>query len=316
MSLYAESAALIAPARTVAVVGHIRPDADAIGSVCATVAALRQLGKEATGFIGQPHPFADNLLSIPGADEVVLAGELPDVDLIITVDCGALDRTGALAEEIGRRAETTLVIDHHSSNAGFGAVNLIVRDAESTTTILGRLFDELEVQIDKHIAHCLYAGLLTDTGGFRWGSAAMHTFAAQLMRTGIDIREISTDLLDSGSVHDLRMIGQALSRVEVHQAGEHRVAIIVADHALLSSASISAAEGLVDFVRSLDDTDLGVVFKESAPGLWHASLRSNTVDVSHIAVAMGGGGHIPAAGYTARGNAEEVVAALLNQVGR
>ncbi|GAB2513085.1 Bifunctional oligoribonuclease and PAP phosphatase NrnA [Corynebacterium atrinae] len=316
MSLYAEAAAIIRPARKIAVVGHIRPDADAIGSVCATVTALRQLGKDAAGYIGQSHPFADNLLSIPGADEVILSDELPEVDLITTVDCGALDRTGSLAEDIGRRAGATLVIDHHSSNAGFGAVNLIVRDAESTTTILGRLFDVLEVQIDRHIAHCLYAGLLTDTGGFRWGSAAMHTFAAQLMRTGIDIREISTDLLDSGSVADLRMIGQALSRVAVYQAGEHRVAVIVADHDLLASASLSAAEGLVDFVRSLDNTDLGVVFKESAPGLWHASLRSNSVDVSRVAVAMGGGGHIPAAGYTACGNADEVVAALLAQVGR
>lgn len=314
MTQYSEAASLIGQAQTVAVVGHVRPDADAIGSVCATVAALRQQGRQATGHIGQPGPFAANLLSIPGADEVELAAELPEVDLIITVDCGSLDRAGALAEEIGRRADITLVVDHHSTNSGFGVVNLIDLDAESTTTILGRLFEELEIQLDERIAHCLYAGLLTDTGSFRWGSPAMHTFAARLMSTGIDVRAIAVDLLDSGSVADLRMIGQALSGVTVHEAGDHRVAVIVAPHELLSTGSLSAVEGLVDFVRSLGGTDLGAVFKETVPGVWHVSLRSNEMDVSRVAVALGGGGHIPAAGYTARGDVDEALAALLGEL--
>ena len=314
MTQYSEAASLIGQAQTVAVVGHVRPDADAIGSVCATVAALRQQGRQATGYIGQPGPFAANLLSIPGADEVELAAELPEVDLIITVDCGSIDRTGTLAGAIAARAEDTVVIDHHSSNPGYGHVDLIDAGAESTTTVLGRLFELLDVTLDKPIAHALYAGLLTDTGSFRWGSPAMHTFAARLMSTGIDVRAIAVDLLDSGSVADLRMIGQALSGVTVHEAGDHRVAVIVAPHELLSTGSLSAVEGLVDFVRSLGGTDLGAVFKETVPGVWHVSLRSNEMDVSRVAVALGGGGHIPAAGYTARGDVDEALAALLGEL--
>jgi len=145
---YAEAAAAVTAARSVAVVGHVRPDADAIGSVCATVGALRQLGKEAVGLIGQTWPYAENLRTIPGAEEVQLVEELPDVDLIITVDCGSIDRTGRLAGAIAARVEDTLVIDHHASNVGFGAVNLLDFQAESTTTILGRLFEELGVELD------------------------------------------------------------------------------------------------------------------------------------------------------------------------
>ena len=82
----------------------------------------------------------------------------------------------------------------------------------------------------------------------------------------------------------------------------------------MKSGSLPAVEGLVDFVRSLDGTDLGAVFKESLPGVWHVSLRSNEMDVSRVAVALGGGGHIPAAGYTAFGTADEVLAALVGEL--
>ena len=264
MHSYAAAAAALAAADSVAVIGHVRPDADAIGSVCATVGALRQLGKQAVGLIGQADPFAENLLTIPGAREVELVDHLPEVDLIVTVDCGSIDRAGTLAGAIAARAEDTVVIDHHSSNEGFGRVNLLDFDAESTTTVLGRLFDMMGIELEPPIAHALYAGLLTDTGSFRWGSPAMHTFAARLMNTGLDVRAIAVDLLDSGSVADLRMIGRALASVEVHAAGEHHLALIVADHALVQSGSLPAVEGLVDFVRSLDGTDLGAVFKEGA----------------------------------------------------
>lgn len=314
MPSYAAAAEALVAADSVAVIGHVRPDADAIGSVCATVGALRQLGKRAVGLIGQQDPFAENLLTIPGAREVELADHLPEVDLIVTVDCGAIDRVGTLAGAVAARAEDTVVIDHHSSNEGFGRVNLLDFEAESTTTVLGRLFDMMGVELEPSIAHALYAGLLTDTGSFRWGSPAMHTFAARLMDTGLDVRSIAVDLLDSGSVADLRMIGRALASVEVHAAGKYRLALIVADHALVESGSLPAVEGLVDFVRSLDGTDLGAVFKETVPGVWHVSLRSNEMDVSRIAVALGGGGHIPAAGYTFRGTAAEATAALLREL--
>ncbi|RNE49376.1 DHH family phosphoesterase [Corynebacterium alimapuense] len=314
MSLYRDAIELITQADSIAVVGHVRPDADAIGSVCAMVAGLKQRGKHAVGMIGQNAEFAANLLTIPGAEDIQLTTELGQVDLVITVDCGSLDRTGALATQIQEGSNAVLVIDHHSSNPGFGDVNLLDLKAESTTTIIGRLFDELEIQIGSKIAHALYAGLLTDTGSFRWGSSAMHSFAAKLMATGIDVREIAVDMLDSGSIADLQMIGQALSGVKVHHAGRHQVAVIIADNALLQRGSLAAVEGLVDAVRSLDGTDIGAVLKESHPGLWHVSLRSDLMDVSQVAVALGGGGHIPAAGYSASGTAEQVLAGLLGEL--
>ncbi|WP_224400475.1 DHH family phosphoesterase [Corynebacterium poyangense] len=302
---------VIDSAARVAVVGHLRPDADAIGSITAVVHALRYLGKRARGFIGQAQEIPRNLLTIPGATDIELTAELPPVDLIIVVDCGSLDRTGALADAIAQSSRT-LVIDHHASNPGFGTLNIIQPEAESTTVILADLFKTLGVPLDRTLAHCLYAGVLTDTGSFRWGTPQMHLLAAQLMKTGLDTRRIAEELLDGNSVKDLRMMGSVLSGVTLEQIGELGVAYLIADRDTVYGHSSAAVESLADFVRVVDDADIGVVFKETSPGRWAVSLRSSHIDVSRIATQLGGGGHVPAAGYTTSGKTDTIVAELKN----
>lgn len=310
------AADLIRAAESVAVVGHVRSDADAVGSVSAMLLSLRQLGKQAVGVVGQPMAFSANLLSIPAAREIELADTLPEVDLVITVDCGSIDRTGLLSREIAEKWEQTLVIDHHASNPGFGIVNLLIPGAESTTTVIRELLRELDVELDRDIAHCLYAGLVTDTGSFRWGRPAMHELAAELMRTGIDSRQIGVDLIDSTSLVDLQMIGRVLAGVETERIGALTAAVLVAERDVIAGHSDAAVESLVDFVRALEGTDAGVVFKEMAPGFWAVSLRSSVINVSRVAVALGGGGHVPAAGYTAQGSIESVRADLTAALAR
>ncbi|MGD7001033.1 DHH family phosphoesterase [Corynebacterium halotolerans] len=310
------AADLIRAAESVAVVGHVRSDADAVGSVSAMLLSLRRLGKQAVGVVGQPMAFSANLLSIPAAREIELADTLPEVDLVITVDCGSIDRTGLLSREIAEKWEQTLVIDHHASNPGFGIVNLLIPGAESTTTVIRELLRELDVELDRDIAHCLYAGLVTDTGSFRWGRPAMHELAAELMRTGIDSRQIGVDLIDSTSLVDLQMIGRVLAGVETERIGALTAAVLVAERDVIAGHSDAAVESLVDFVRALEGTDAGVVFKEMAPGFWAVSLRSSVINVSRVAVALGGGGHVPAAGYTAQGSIESVRADLTAALAR
>lgn len=313
---YEGAADVLAKARTVAVVAHLRPDADAIGSAVALSLALKKLGKQATAHVGDLGPVPENLRSIPGAEMVEISRTLPeDADLIVTVDCGSLDRTGVLADEIAARMEQVLVIDHHASNQGFGAVNLIDR-AESTTTVLRRLFELLDVELDYDIAHCLYAGLMTDTGSFRWGTPGMHSLASELMSYGLDTRQIAVDLLDSTTANDLQMIGRVLSGLQVRRVGSHSAAILIADVEAISGHSDSAVESLVDFVRALEGSTIGAVFKEQAEGYWAVSLRSSTTDVSQLAVSLGGGGHVPAAGYVTKGPREAVVTEFLQALGR
>lgn len=308
---FSAAAELVNAAKSVNVVGHLRPDADAIGSVTATVEALQQMGKQAQGYIGQADPMPSNLLTIPGADDIVFTSTLPASDLTIVVDCGSIERTGDFEAAIIARREQIIVVDHHATNPGFGQVNLIDTQAESTTTILFDLFDHLAVQTTKSIAHGLYAGLLTDTGCFRWGRPAMHDMARHLMEYDLDIRDISAELIDKTSLADLRLVGQIMSKIEMHRAGPYNLAVLVADFETINGHSKTAVEGLIETVRAVDGADFGAVFKEYEPGVFTVSLRSSQLSVGSLAVHLGGGGHVPAAGYTARGTELEALDTLI-----
>lgn len=310
---FAQASDLVRQAESIAVIGHIRPDADAIGSVTTLLQAFRALGKKAHGLIGQSEPFAENLLSIPSANDVVCTDSIPDVDLHVVVDCGSLSRSGSLAELIG--SKPVIMVDHHSSNDGFGDVNLLDHHAESTTTILREWLRDLEVALTPGIAHSLYAGLVTDTGSFRWGRPQMHELASELVAHGLDTRAIAGELIDDISLAGLKMVGSVLAGIQLCEAADLRVAILTAPYELIKDRPMAEVEGLVDYVRGVDEADLGAVFKEYQPGWFAVSLRTTKdIDVSLIAGAVGGGGHLRAAGYTTEGTMAEVHDQLLTAV--
>ncbi|MDY6050596.1 MAG: DHH family phosphoesterase [Corynebacterium sp.] len=306
-------------AHHVAVIGHIRPDGDAIGSVTGLVTMLRQAGVTAYGYIGQPGQFADDLLTIPHAEKVRCAHGLPKaVDAAITVDCSTLDRTGTLQTGLEKllkaNPQALINVDHHASNTNFGSLNLVEAERESVTAILFGYIQPLAsygVHLNLTLAHQLYAGLVTDTGSFRWGNPAMFSVAAELVAVGLDTQSIAFDLMDHVSVDDLKFRGEALSRIQVIEVGALRLALIAATHDLIEGRAAGAVESLVEFVRAADETDIGVVFKELAPGSWTVSLRSRTVDVAAIATRLGGGGHTAAAGYSATGTVADLTNALV-----
>ncbi|QCB28671.1 DHH family phosphoesterase [Corynebacterium endometrii] len=297
-------------AERICVVTHLRPDADAIGSATALCIGMRQLGKEVRSIVGQHRALSDNLLTIPRAGNVRLADSLPtDYDLYVTVDCGSLARTGSVAQQLERKVAKgkVICIDHHASNEGFGTINLVDARCESTTSVLAKLFNLMNVQVDKQLAHCLYAGLVTDTGSFRWGRPEMHEFAGRLMQYGIDTKQIAVDLMDSTTADDLQMTGRVLAGLQLVSAGKYTMAVLTGHFTDIGGHSESAVESLVDFVRALRGTDMGVVFKEQSPGHWAVSLRSSTLNCADLAISLGGGGHIPAAGYSTSGTAEEIL---------
>lgn len=316
---YSQVASAIRQARRVVILAHVNPDADAIGSACALALGLKQLGISSRLYVGQDKPIPDNLLSIPYADKVELFEQdqaFPPADVVISVDCGSLSRTGTAAAEYQAFSGPCINIDHYDTNPGYGDINLVDPARESTTVVLYELFRTLGISLDREIAHGLYAGLMTDTGSFRWGSRLMHTMAAELMDYGLDPKQIAVDLVDLTAPDDLQMTGEVLSNLQIKSAGSVTMAVLQVPHHIIAAHSQSAVEKLVDFVRSLDGTNLGVVYKEMAPGYWNGSLRSREIDCSAIAMKLGGGGHVPAAGFAARGTAAEVIDELLTVIER
>ena len=309
---HAQAAAVIAAANTVAVVGHIHPDADAIGSVCAMVAALRRRGIDAVGVIGQTQPFSANLCAIPGAKEIQCVSELPGVDAAVVVDCASLERTGTCAAGLVQLGENLVVVDHHASNPGFGAINLIDPEAESTTTVLLEWFKHLGVALDPALATALYAGLVTDTGNFRWGRQAMHMMAAELIAAGAHTHSIVAELMDARGVDDLSLMAAVLSTATIVAGNAVNVLALTAEYHTIKHHDPGTVESLVSLVQAPREAEVGALFKEYEPGEWSVSLRSASINVADVAKRFGGGGHVAAAGFSTSGDRMQVFAELMD----
>ncbi len=132
-----------------------------------------------------------------------------DADLVVTVDIPSVNRLGAL-RELADPDREVLVIDHHASNQLFGTANFVDPSADSTTMLVAELLDAWGKPIDVGVAHCLYAGLTTDTGSFRWASARAHRLAARLVELGVDNAAISRTLLDTHPFAWLPMLSRVL----------------------------------------------------------------------------------------------------------
>ncbi|MBF6274369.1 phosphoesterase [Nocardia sp. 852002-20019_SCH5090214] len=317
---------VLAAARSVTVLCHVQPDADTVGSGLALAQVLHRRGVPVQVSFAEPAELPASMRSLPGVEFLVPPAQVAErVDLLVTVDCGSVGRLGALADRIDGAA-TTVVIDHHRSNTRFGDVNLIDETAESTTSVLARLFDAWGEEIDRDIAHCLFAGLVTDTGCFRWGGPGTHLLADRLLATGIDGAGITRTLMDTHPFGWLPMLSRVLgsARLEPRAAGGAGLvyAFVRSDDSYgLRSEEV---ESVIDVVRTTAEADVAAVFKQSRTdaGCWTVSLRSrdsgvgtgDAVDVARVATGLGGGGHRYAAGYTTYGTSEDVVADLLAEL--
>ena len=212
-----------------------------------------------------------------------------------------------------RDPSRVIVVDHHNTNPGFGGLNVIV-ESESTTLMVRELLGYLGVELDPDIAYGLYAGLVTDTGSFRWGTPRMHEFAAELMQYGLDTQQIALDLMDTMGPTDLQLMGAVLAKTQIVPTKGLSVAVLTIPAGIHSRMSQIAVEAIIDYARALEGTDVGVVLKEQTPGFWAVSLRSTLVDVSAVAQKLGGGGHWAAAGYSAAGSRDEVIRELIDAI--
>ncbi|QIS21568.1 DHH family phosphoesterase [Nocardia terpenica] len=315
-------------ARSVTVLCHVQPDADTVGSGLALAQVLHRRGVPVWVSFAEPAELPASMRSLPGVEHLVPPAAVPQrVDVLVAVDCGSAGRLGALADRIAGAA-TTLVLDHHRSNTRFGTVNVIDDTAESTTSLLARVFDAWGEPIDRDIAYCLFAGLVTDTGSFRWAGPGTHRLADRLLSTGIDGAGITRTLMDTHPFGWLPMLSRVLStaRLVPEAAGGTGLVYAFVCRADIDGLRSEEVESVIDVVRTTAEAGVAAVFKESrtVAGLWTVSLRSRDsrvglddgVDVAYIATRLGGGGHRYAAGYTTRGAPDALVAALLSELGR
>lgn len=307
--------ALLEAAKTVTVLCHVHPDADTIGSGLALAMVLRRRGVSVQVSFGMPETVPESMDELPGLDLLVPACDVrAEVDLVVTVDAGSRGRLGGLADRIDG-ADGCLVIDHHRSNTRFGTYNVVDDAAEATTAVITRLLDVWGAEIDVDVAHCLFAGLVTDTGSFRWVRPGSHLLAERLLATGIDGAAIARKLLDNHPFGWLPMLGSVLGSAELVRDAVGGLGFVYAAILREDSVGLRAEEieSVIDIVRTTSEAEVAAVLKQQSGDEWTVSLRSKTaVDVSAVATSLGGGGHRNAAGFTAHGTRSEVVASLIH----
>ena len=290
---------------------HVNSDADGLGACMAWTHLLRGLGKRAD--IGLPEPPAGQCSFLVGWDGV---RHFADLDLTryrcaIVADCPSLDRIGPVRPSLSPDIRL-LNIDHHRGNECFGAVN-IVEEISSTCELLYHLAIGLGHEVDAVAAAQLYAGILFDTGGFRFSLTTATTFevAADLVRRGVRLDTIAEGVFGNKSLGSVKQRGQAIESLVLRLGG--RVAVLHLDREAMGAGE---PDEVVNYGLMIRGVEVALLLKERAPGCYRISLRSREVDVSQVAGTFGGGGHARAAGLELTGAPQDIVESILTEIGR
>jgi bifunctional oligoribonuclease and PAP phosphatase NrnA len=307
-----QAADAIAAAPSLALACHHTPDGDALGSMLALHHLALAAGKRSVASWPEPFDVPPHYTFLPGLDLTTKPADFPaEPDLMITFDCGSLGRLGELAPA-AQRAHALIVVDHHSTNDGYGTVNLIDPDAAASAVVVRHLLARLGWDLNREAAQCLYTGLVCDTGRFQYDCTTPEVFelAKELARFDLPIGAMNRQLFEEHRLAYLRLAGAALQRAEYDGDRRFVASWITAADLAEYCVGLDETEGLIDLLRRTTEADVSAVLKETPEGT-KASLRSvNGYDVGELAIAFGGGGHRSAAGFVSPLPVPELLAAL------
>lgn len=315
-ALSAEFARLLSrlAGRKVAVVGHARPDGDCIGSQVALARLLMARGQDVICVNADPVPrrleFLTREMRFFRTEEVLHTTE---ERVAIFVDCADHARPGERLK--ARYPKVEAVIDHHLSNVGYAATNIVDSDSAATCELLAGLFFDNHLAVDATMAKALYTGLLTDTGQFRFPSTSRRCFvlAGELVARGADPTEAGTNLYERESLGKMRLLQQFLASLKLECGGRVCIGVLAPDIFETTGSTSEDTEGLVDYARSIEGVDVGALIEQRADGSVKASLRGKdpAFRVDLVAAKFNGGGHACAAGLNLKADTENFYSRLV-----
>lgn len=297
----------IKKAKSILLTLHPSPDGDSIGSNLALYHVLTKMGKKVTLLAGDS-TFPNNFNNLPGVKNILPKNFFQitpdDYDLFIVADISDEKRISQKGDMSIPKTLKTIVIDHHLSNTSkFAKVNLVDSDSPATCQILYELLEFEKVKITKEIAICLFVGIYTDTGGFKYRDTTTKTFsiAASLTKIYPDFDKLIFEVENNDDPDRLKFLSLMLSSIETYCSNKVAIASIDFDTIQKNNISNNVVSGseIANMVKSVVGWDIGISLIESQPNFIKISLRTRDAkkyDLSKLSMALGGGGHRSAAG--------------------
>jgi phosphoesterase RecJ-like protein len=295
---------------TFLVASHKEPDGDAVGSLLGLALLVEQLGNRALRFNSDPIP--DTFQFLEGANRVDSSvPDETDVDVVVLLDCSSVDRLGDNFPPLDDLApDEVIVIDHHKTiDRGTADRYLDDRKAAAVGELIYRLVRQLDADLTKPLAECIYCTLLTDTGSFQYSSTSKTTFrvAGEMLDAGVDPWKMTVEIFESQPRRRVELLGEVLQTLTFSSC--ERLAFIRIDQSMIHESERIAelTDGFINYGRSIRGVEVSTQLRERPDGQWKVSFRSkDRVDVSKLAAEAGGGGHQNAAACVMEGPPERI----------
>ena len=304
-----QAAERLLAADDILVLTHKNPDGDTIGSALAITAALRQIGKRCRATWEGELRSRYNPLTEGYADEIF------EPQFVLAVDtAGPHLLPEAIRAQYGERVD--LAIDHHGTNTLYAAETLVNAEASCCCEIILAVLEAFGAELTPYIGSCLYVGLATDTGCFKFSNTtpASHQLAARLAHAGVDIAHLNDLFFERKSRSRVELERRVLAGMEFTSRG--RICIITVTREMLQQTGCSESdlEDLSGLPRSIEGVECGITLREQENGNFKISVRTKELDAAAICATFGGGGHLRAAGCECGGTPFDLKVALVARV--
>ena len=292
--------------KSVGITGHIRPDGDCTGSVLALYNYIVENMPETDVDLYLEQPDSE-FYYLKNIDKIKNTPEDKKYDVFFVLDCSSLDRIEPFISCFNN-ASKTVCIDHHVSNTGFTELSKIEPQASSACEVLYGTMDA--DKISRNVAECIYTGIIHDTGVFKYSCTSKKTMeiAGEMMEKGIDYSDIIDNTFYKKTYVQNQILGRALLESVLFYDGKCIFTTVTMDEMEFYGVTGRELGGIVEQLRLTDGVEVAIFLYQTGEEEYKVSLRSKKkIDVAAIATQFGGGGHVRAAGYTAKGSVYQII---------
>ena len=295
---------LIENAKNIAITGHVSPDGDCTGSTLALYNYITENfgGKQVRVCLEKP----SKKFSYMNGFDLISEDPFSEADLLVSLDASDRERLGSRGVMLDT-AKESICIDHHVTNTNFAKFNIVEDFRSSTCELLYTLLDYDKISVNTAV--CLYTGIVHDSGVFKYQSTTRQTMeiAGALIDKGFDFTKIIDDTYFKKNFNATRLLGLVLTNAKLIFDGKCCYGLLDYDTWTGYIDDKKKMDGIIDNLRNIDGVEIALFLYETAKDEHKVSLRSINADVSAIATALGGGGHMRAAGATVYGKADELL---------